>query len=104
MNSNTQATITDFFCHIPFPESTKVSSKSAAVKKIIFLHKFGKIDVPRSAASIVSPESSTIMLSQVVTNQAAEDNIQVKIIQEVAIPVLSLRIAAIFSIWKDSLG
>jgi hypothetical protein len=44
------------------------------------------------------------MLSQVVINQVAEDNIQVKIIQEVAIPVPSLRIAAIFSIQKDSLG
>jgi hypothetical protein len=38
------------------------------------------------------------MLSQIVINQVAEDNIQVKIIQEVASPVHSLRIAAIFSI------
>jgi hypothetical protein len=44
------------------------------------------------------------MLPQVVINQVAEDNIQVKIIQKVAIPVPSLRIAAIFSIRKDSLG
>jgi hypothetical protein len=33
-------------------------------------------------------------------SQVAGDNNQVKIIQEVAIPVLSLRIAAIISIWK----
>jgi hypothetical protein len=43
MNSNTQATITKLFCHIPFLENTKVSSRSAAVKKIIFLRKFGKM-------------------------------------------------------------